>query len=215
MFCHNCGNEIKTGEKFCKNCGQPVITNDFLEKQQNNSKCQEEEGVSCPYCGSKDYQVVVKTEVKGGGYSASSGCCGFLLLGPLGLLCGACGSDVKSSSETWWNCKKCGKEFLSTQATWDKLKKGVNSSLIWSLVCSFFSAACLAMDEDQVVCVIPAAIAAFLWYSVSQIPEKSANTSLKDFIGIELYQKITSRYIWIGIVTFVLLTIMIKNLLWG
>lgn len=215
MYCQYCGNEIKQGEKFCKHCGKPCFTNGTVEEKTDKIVPQEEQEVRCPYCGSTDIQVIVKTQVKGGGYSASNGCCGYLLLGPLGLLCGACGSDVKSTCETWWSCKKCGKEFLTPEATSEKLKKGVRSAIIAYFVCAFFAAACLAMDEDQIIAVIPAAVAAFFWYSVAKIPQEYANKSLQDFIDAKLYHNIISKYIWIGIVAFLVLTIFIKRLLWG
>ena len=215
VFCPNCGNELGPEDQFCGNCGKRCSFAPIPKCSEHNHTPQEPYNLHCPYCGSTDCHSVVKTEVSGGGFSASNGCCGFLLLGPLGLLCGACGSEVKSSSETWWNCKMCGKEFMTPEATREKLKTGVKSAALSSIICAFLVALFLAMDEGKILCVIPAAVAAFLWYSVAQIPQQCANTPLEDFIDADLYKSITSKYIWIGAGAFLILSLLIKQLLWS
>ena len=71
----------------------------------------------CPQCGNRDLQAVSEsiTSTTGSNYSASQGCCGLLLLGPLGLLCGLCGKGQQTTSkcQTYWYCNKCGKRFES------------------------------------------------------------------------------------------------------
>lgn len=67
----------------------------------------------CPYCGGENLQYVseTSTQTSGGGYSGGKGCLGFLLFGPLGLLCGACGQrqTTSTSTNTYWKCTHCGK----------------------------------------------------------------------------------------------------------
>ncbi|MBQ7109058.1 MAG: hypothetical protein IJN99_01700 [Clostridia bacterium] len=75
----------------------------------------------CPKCGSDNVQFSTKTS--GGGYSAGKGFCGWLLLGPLGFLCGACGS--KTSTEEFWICNNCGQKFSKEQAA--DIMKQVNT----------------------------------------------------------------------------------------
>jgi len=73
----------------------------------------------CPKCKSQDIHCMITNETSvsstGGGYGAGKGCLGYLLLGPLGLLCGACGSKQKITTEnhqtTVWACKSCGEKF--------------------------------------------------------------------------------------------------------
>lgn len=73
----------------------------------------------CPKCKSRDLQYSVSNNMKvtsqGGGYSGGKGCLGFLLFGPLGLLCGSCGSKQKTTTQTeqtsLWVCKNCGNKF--------------------------------------------------------------------------------------------------------
>ncbi len=66
----------------------------------------------CPKCGSENVQYSTKTS--GGGYSTGNGCCGYMLLGPLGLLCGACGSGTET--EEFWICNDCGQKFSKEKA---------------------------------------------------------------------------------------------------
>lgn len=66
----------------------------------------------CPKCGSENVQYSTKTS--GGGYSAGNGCCGYMFLGPLGLLCGACGSQTET--DEFWVCNKCGHKFSDNEA---------------------------------------------------------------------------------------------------
>lgn len=53
--------------------------------------------VKCPKCGSASITTVKK------GYNAGDACCGAILVGPLGLLCGA--TDANKLSNV---CQKCG-----------------------------------------------------------------------------------------------------------
>ncbi len=53
--------------------------------------------VSCPQCGSSQFAATNK------GYGAGAGCLGFLIAGPLGLLCGCCGQN-----DIFVTCLACG-----------------------------------------------------------------------------------------------------------
>ena len=66
----------------------------------------------CPKCGSENVQFATNTS--GGGYSAGNGCCGYMLLGPLGLLCGAFGSQTETKE--FWVCNNCGHKFSDDEA---------------------------------------------------------------------------------------------------
>jgi len=57
----------------------------------------------CPQCGSENIQLV--TEKRAG--SASNGCCGAILFGPIGLLLGLCSASQSSKRM----CLNCGKKF--------------------------------------------------------------------------------------------------------
>lgn len=64
------------------------------------------------YLAETEYSTTVKTK----GYSGSMGCLGWFLFGPLGLLCGNCGSgkstaNVNTETSHSWVCRNCGKKF--------------------------------------------------------------------------------------------------------
>jgi tellurium resistance protein TerD len=54
----------------------------------------------CPKCGSRHITLDKK------GYEVGNGCCGAILLGPIGLLCGAVGANDKKMV-----CMSCGHEW--------------------------------------------------------------------------------------------------------
>lgn len=74
--------------------------------------------MKCPRCGSERVQFATNTY--GGGGSVSKSCCGYILLGPLGILCGMCNSGIKT--EEFWICHSCGNRFSNFEA---KLNLGV------------------------------------------------------------------------------------------
>ena len=58
---------------------------------------EQETKVRCPKCGSPSIATIKE------GYDADSGCCGVILFGPIGLLCGATEANKLSNV-----CQKCG-----------------------------------------------------------------------------------------------------------
>lgn len=68
--------------------------------------------MKCPRCRSE--RVQFGTNTSGSNFSNGDACCGFILMGPLGLLCGFCGSDVKT--EEFWVCQDCGCKFSTEGA---------------------------------------------------------------------------------------------------
>jgi len=74
-------------------------------------------GIYCPKCNSKNLQATVETDTKvsgGQGFSGGKGCLGFLMFGPLGLLCGSCGNKKATATTTnknFYVCMDCGNKF--------------------------------------------------------------------------------------------------------
>ncbi len=65
----------------------------------------------CPKCGSDNVQIINETTTSGKDYSAGKGCLGFLIAGPAGLLCGACGRGKRTKNTQYWVCNNCGKKW--------------------------------------------------------------------------------------------------------
>ncbi len=67
--------------------------------------------MECPKCGSTNLQVITETSTKGKDFSAGKGCLGTIILGPIGLLCGACGKGKQVKTKNYWVCSECGHKF--------------------------------------------------------------------------------------------------------
>lgn len=71
----------------------------------------EESLVHCPQCGSRNCSMVIDSKTKTTSFGMGDACCGYILLGPIGLLCGACGRNSTTKTKTYWLCGNCGKKF--------------------------------------------------------------------------------------------------------
>ena len=82
-------------------------------------------GDVCPYCGARDSEIFTKSykEVYNKYFGCSDACCGYICLGPIGILCGFCGAEHSSSERTekWHRCRNCGKVFRDRKEASDKL----------------------------------------------------------------------------------------------
>ena len=65
----------------------------------------------CPRCKNDSCQIITETTSSGKDFSAGKGCCGAILFGPIGILCGACGEGRKIHSTSYWICTTCGNKF--------------------------------------------------------------------------------------------------------
>lgn len=68
-------------------------------------------GIHCPRCGSHDMVPVSEVSTQGKDFNAGDACCGWMLCGPIGLLCGARGKGKQTITTTYWMCKGCGNKF--------------------------------------------------------------------------------------------------------
>lgn len=98
-----------------------------------------EQKFCCPNCGSKNLQITTetKTQTTGSNYSAGKGCLGYLLFGPLGLLCGACGKGqtTTTTNDTYWVCANCGKRFAHPDELRKKIKELQSQSVVFPAMC--------------------------------------------------------------------------------
>lgn len=69
-------------------------------------------GVRCPKCGSGGCVPINETDTQYKGFGVCKGLCGYLIMGPIGILCGLCGTGGKTKTRTFWVCPNCGKKFL-------------------------------------------------------------------------------------------------------
>lgn len=67
--------------------------------------------MKCQKCGHDSCEIINEIDTKGKDFSAGKGCCGAILLGPIGVLCGACGKGKKVMNTNYWVCNNCGCKF--------------------------------------------------------------------------------------------------------
>ena len=93
--CPECKRELSDKASACPNCGCPISgagSQTFIDKDDK---------ARCPNCGSS--QISAQKE----GFDSNKACCSALLVGPLGLLCGA-----RKSNQLNGVCLKCGHTWI-------------------------------------------------------------------------------------------------------
>lgn len=86
-------------------------TDSSENKSENQSITTQPSGLHCPRCGSHDIMPVSEVSTKGKDFKVGDACCGYMLCGPLGLLCGATGKGKQTTTNTYWMCRGCGNKF--------------------------------------------------------------------------------------------------------
>ena len=81
------------------------------EMEKHKKEISPGEYLLCPKCGSENFEFITETSTTGKNVSGSKACCGYILMGPFGLLCGFCGKGKQTKSETFCMCKDCGNKF--------------------------------------------------------------------------------------------------------
>lgn len=194
MYCRFCGAEIQETDRFCKKCGKLVqniltpVENPASPQKAQAEPVNHDKSGFCPNCGagSECCQPIPKVNVKtsGGGYSIWDGCCGMILLGPAGLLCGACGKGVKTEvrSETWFVCQKCGAEFMSKQSILNNAFMAMRSSFLYTAFLAFGIADQWGGKEALWFVPFCIAIIAGLWGSIVWSVRKSAGRGIQELL---------------------------------
>lgn len=98
---------------------RPILTGKSVKYADKINSYDGFEKIKCPKCGSDSITLVSNTEKRG--FKSSDACCGYMILGPLGLLCGSIGSNKTSTSE-YWVCGSCGNHFQSNSGNAAKEK---------------------------------------------------------------------------------------------
>ena len=70
--------------------------------------------MKCPKCGSENTQYVA-VHHSGSNGSFTDACCGMMIFGPIGILCGLCGASP-GFTDDYWVCHSCGKKFQAGTA---------------------------------------------------------------------------------------------------
>lgn len=184
MFCNKCGVENPDASKFCVACGsilstnkedtfdntsepyipQPPTIDDLPEVDVSDNTV-----IHCPKCKSKKIQALTETDVKGG-YRAGRGCLGYLIFGPLGFLCGACGQKAKISTinHSSFICMECGRKFIELEEMIEGKEKEVKYNLILCIGLAIASIILLpVIGPSSLVCLLLAG-GAFVQYRESK-----------------------------------------------
>jgi DNA-directed RNA polymerase subunit M/transcription elongation factor TFIIS len=115
--CVYCGRENENNNKYCKYCGEEFdeqtyqsdgyteVEPEVIYNEPNINEEKSKGPIKCPKCGSQEIFLLTR---ESNGFDASNACCGYIILGPLGLLCGLSGDK---ESMTARKCKNCGYEF--------------------------------------------------------------------------------------------------------
>ena len=68
--------------------------------------------MKCPNCGSTNISSITDTHTHTKGFDSGDACCGYLLFGWPGILCGLCNSgDTTTFTHTTYICNDCGTRF--------------------------------------------------------------------------------------------------------
>lgn len=67
--------------------------------------------MKCPKCESENCQYVSTTKTTRSGFDFGDACCGTILMGPIGVLCGLCGMSTETETKEYWVCHNCGQKF--------------------------------------------------------------------------------------------------------
>jgi Zn finger protein HypA/HybF involved in hydrogenase expression len=67
--------------------------------------------VHCPKCNGTHCRMITSTKTDSTPFGLGDACCGWILFGPIGILCGLCGASSSTETKTYWVCDDCGKKF--------------------------------------------------------------------------------------------------------
>ena len=123
-LCPFCGRAIEDDARYCSGCGKKINEHDEIthnpiteamlhyDEMPDVITKRKREIVRCPRCGEHSLHPLSETTTSvqtfGGGYSSGKGCLGWLLFGPVGLLCGGLGQKQRTSIHT---DNECGFKF--------------------------------------------------------------------------------------------------------
>lgn len=214
MKCPYCGSENRDDAVSCEICEMPLKQAPTRRPvaRQNIARPTYEEPASfgaCPQCGAplNDCTPVSKTSVKssGGGYGLFSGCCGLVLLGPLGLLCGLKKQNITSSNQTWWVCRRCGKEFVEKETAKEIANSAITSAAIRTFIIAVIWAFLFAtIYYDPWIRNIALLAIAGIWIVMPTGIREATGYTLKELLTAEERKSFYKQCVFYGIIALVL-----------
>jgi len=214
MKCPYCGSENRDDAVSCEICEMPLKQAPARRPASRSdiTRPTYEEPVSfgaCPQCGAplNDCTPVSKTSVKssGGGYGLFSGCCGLVLLGPLGLLCGLKKQNITSSNQTWWVCRRCGKEFVEKETAKEIANSAITSAALRTFVISLILAFLFeTIYFDPWMRNIAMLVIAGTWIVMPTGIRETTGYTLKELLTAEERKGFYKQCVFYGIVAFFL-----------
>lgn len=134
MFCGKCGSSVDR-HNYCPNCGTPCNL-----PNPNNANPSSRPQHKCPKCGGTEFDLAVYSDTKSQGkdFSVGQGCLGYLLFGPLGILCGLCGQGKTTTTthETYHVCKHCGNKIRQRDELLQEIENHKKNARNCIIICS-------------------------------------------------------------------------------
>ena len=105
-LCPKCSTYNTDESQFCCHCGASLSGDTTAVDLPSAQSEKQDDTITCPNCGSTNIHFVTIQSTQN--FDTGDACCGYLLCGPLGLLCG-----VKKQTETRTvrKCMSCNFEF--------------------------------------------------------------------------------------------------------
>jgi len=151
--------------------------------------------VRCPKCGSHDAQYCIEqdTHTEGKNFSAGKGCLGYIIFGPLGLLCGMCGKGKKTVTvnKGYWICKQCGNKFKDRAQLQSELKLCRNNLIRFTVAGVIFVVALLILsailsangESVFAISVAVSSVGAFLVFALAALAEIISGQKIRKELG--------------------------------
>lgn len=153
----------------------------------------------CPHCGNKDVQATTETNTTttGSNFSAGKGCLGYLLFGPLGILCGSCGNNQQTvtTNTTHWHCSNCGKKFRNPDEIIKENENFLRSSgIAVGIIGAISIIVILFIFREEllaalITALLSAAICGFAYYSSSRYFNKQIEDAYEQKKAMKKFMK--------------------------
>lgn len=138
---HNLSEDILNNDTMCKKCGHGGCVPNTVTNTKVNTKS---------------------------GFTEA--CCGMLIFGPIGILCGLCGhsTSVSQSSKTWWNCANCGSKHVS-KANADASLNQIITSVYLAIICAIVFGSVFLYEVSVWIGLILIGLSLLVTYALEEV----------------------------------------------